>query len=182
MHPVKNILFFYREYYKAMTNVQERCRDIIEMSGNIRHKCGDIYEERNVSENYEDTIMDHAEFHVDPTSGDRFDFEYIREGLVCQKSTTMGQEARREMMRKWLLVDKREKHFITHEPGAPRAYFFSSLENLIWEAQKKTFKRAKSDKSGVSERKIDNKDDHLTDCAENISCLLSWVIAERELI
>jgi hypothetical protein len=182
LHPSKNILFCYREYYKAGTTINERCRDIIELSGNQRVKCGDYYEERTTGEKYEMTLLDHAEFHRDAVTGDSLDYQYVLGGLQVQPWTTLGQEARREMARKWLWVDRKERHFINHNEGAPRLYIFSTCENLIWEANKKTFKKAKSDKSGTPEKKIDNKDDHGMDGIEAICAELSWVVQDRELI
>jgi phage terminase large subunit-like protein len=180
-HPQHNILFVYREYYKAGTTIAERCRDIIELSGNQRFRDGFCYTERQTGEQYENTLIDFHEFHVDPISGDSLESEYIKQGLICAAGTGLKQENRREMIRKWLWIDMNEKHFITHEPGAPRIYIFDSCPNLIWEAQKKSVKRSASDNASTSERKIDNKDDHLMDGIEGICCELSWLLEGREI-
>jgi hypothetical protein len=94
----------------------------------------------------------------------------------------MGQEARREIMRKWLWVDYKEKHFISGEMGAPRIYIFDTCPNLIWEAQRKNFKLAKNERSAIVEKKIQNRDDHLMDCLEGIACEMRWMIDERVTI
>lgn len=181
LHP-SNIIFFYREYYKTGTVIDQRCADIIELSGNTRIKRRDFWEEQQRKEVFEMTLLDHAEFKRDDRTGDSTDFEYIKAGLIVTPWTTLGQSARRDWMRKWLWVDKREKHFITHEPGAPRAYFFDDCVSLIWEAQRKAFKEAPNERSGVPERKIQNKDDHLMDCCEAIAVELSWMVQGREVI
>ena len=181
LHP-RNIMFIFREYYKKGTSIRERCQDIIELSGNKRKRDGDIYIEEDSKEKYELTLLDHAEFKFDAVTGDSLDYEYIKEGLCVQPWTTLGQEARREIARKWLYVDKRERHFITGELGAPRVYVFDTCPNFIWEIQKKAFKKPTTERSGVPERKIDNKDDHLLDCFEAAAVELRWMVEGRDIV
>ncbi len=181
LHP-SNILFVYREYYEKEKTIAERCKDIISLSGNERGRENGMWVERETSEKYEMTLMDHAEFHKDSITGDGLDFEYLKEGINAQPWTTLGQEARREIIAKWLFVDKREKHFVTHEPGAPRIYIMDNCPNLAWEAQRKVVKRASSERSAVSERKIQNNSDHLLDVVEGIVCDLSYMVDDRELV
>lgn len=177
-----NIMFAYREYYKTHTTIGERCKDIIEMSRNIRRRDGGIWIEDEINEKYEMTQLDHAEFKQDSITGDGLDYEYVKEGLSVMAWTTLGQEGRREVMRKWLWVNKNEKHFITHEPGAPRVYIMDCCPNGIWEAQKKTFKKTFSERSGTLETKIANKDDHFLDGLEAAACEMRWAIDERVII
>jgi hypothetical protein len=126
-----------------------------------------MWREIERQERYVSTYLDHAEFKSDPITGDSVDFVYVKCGLDVQPWTTMGQEARREVINRWCDVNMTKNHFITGEKGAPRLYIFSNCTNLIWEIQKKSVKREKSDKHGVSERKVDNRDDHLLDCVES---------------
>lgn len=175
-------VFIYREYYKTGTTIEQRCRDIIELSGNRREREDGIWVERECGERYETTQLDYHEFKTDSVTGDGLDYEYVRSGINVQPSTTLGQEARRDMARKFLWVDKADKHVITGADGAPRIYFFDTCANLIWEAGKKAFKKASSDKSGTVERKVDNKDDHLMDTVEYICAELSWLVQEREMV
>lgn len=165
LHPDGNI-FVYREYYQAGKVIQQRCMDIIGMSGNKRQKDGDFWIEQEIGEKYIGTYIDHHVFKTDEVTGDGAEQNWIQEGLLIQPSTTLQQEPRREIVNKWLCVDPRRKHFITHQQGAPRIYIFDSCPNLIWEAQKKAVKRERTDKHGVSEKKILNRDDHLMDCVE----------------
>lgn len=181
LHPAGD-MFVYREYYKAGTTIDERCRDIIELSGNRRQRDGDIWIEHEQREHYIATYLDHAEFRGDPITGDSVDFVYVRAGLTVQPWSTMGQEARREVINRWLDIDHKKTHYINGKRGAPRLYIFSNCTNLIWEAQKKAVKREKSDKHGISERKVDNRDDHLTDCVESAAIELeNWIgVSEKD--
>lgn len=178
VHPM-GFLIVYREFYKTGKTVEERCKEIIEASGNERYRSEGIWKERQTSEQYEMTLLDYHEFKTDAVTGDGLDFEYIRAGLEVCPSTTFRQEARRDVMHRWLFVNKQEKHFITHKPGAPRIYFMDTCVNTIWEAQKKCFKRAKTERQGVQETKIQNRDDHGLDCAENLACELAWMVEGR---
>lgn len=181
LHP-KGDMFIYREYYKAGTTIDERCRDIVEMSGSKRQRDGDLWMEHEQKERYIATYLDHAEFKSDPITGDSVDFVYVKSGLQVQPWTTMGQEARREVINRWFDKDMKKIHFITREKGAPRCYIFNNCTNLIWEIQKKSVKREKTDRHGVSERKVDNRDDHLIDCVESACVELeNWLgVSEKD--
>jgi phage terminase large subunit-like protein len=181
LHP-SNIIFIYREYYKPGTTIAQRCKDIIEASGNTRRREQGIWWEVNKSEEYELTLLDHAEFKTDQVTGDGLDYEYVKEGLPVQPWTTLGQEGRREITRKWLWPDYKEKHFISGDKGAPRIYFFDTCPNLIWEAQRKSFKTSRNPRSSVVEKKIQNRDDHLLDCVEGICSEMRWMIDDRVTI
>lgn len=163
MHPCGDI-FIYREYYKAGTTIDDRCRDVIEMSGNYRQRDGEMWVENQVREKYVLTLLDHHEFKLDAATGDSVDYHYIKSGLICSPSTSLGQEARREMANTWLQLDMNRNHFISHKPGAPRVYIFNTCVNLIFEAQTKAVKREKNSRSGISEKKIMHRGDHATDC------------------
>lgn len=176
-----NDLFFYREYYKKGTTIGVRCREIIELSGNTRIRSQGIWEEVCDNEQYEMTQLDHAEFRKDDHTGDSVDYEYVKEGLQVMPWSTLGQEARRDITRKWLFVDKTRPHYVTKAPGAPRLYIFDTCADLIWEAQRKSFKRQNNPKSGTVEKKVQNKDDHSMDCLESACCELSWIVDGMEI-
>lgn len=181
VHP-KNILFVYREYYKTGTTIDQRCKDIIEASGNQRQKDGGMWIEIQSREKFELDQLDYHEFRQDAHTGDGLDYEYVKCGINVQPSTTLNQQARRDLARKWLWIDQKETHFITGHKGAPRIYFLDNCPNLIWEAQKKSFKRTLNERTGTSEAKIQNKDDHLMDCTEYGCAELSWMVEEVEMI
>lgn len=181
LHP-SGFVVVWREYYQTGKTIDERCKDIIAASGNERRKEDGYFREVEKKEKYEMTLLDHAEFRKDDHTGDGLDFEYVKSGLEVQPWTTLGQEARRDIMHRWLYVDKKEKHFITHEPGAPRIYFFSDCINLIWEAQRKCFKRSKTTTHGTIEKKVQNSDDHLLDGVEAVCAELSWMVQDREIV
>lgn len=174
-------IFIYREYYKTGTTIDERCGNIIEMSGNQRQKDGEMWMELEVGEKYMSTILDYHEFKTDAGTGDGVDYHYVKAGLIVQRSTTMNQEGRREVGRKWLQPQPDIKHFTKHvEPGA-RVYVFDTCVNFIWEIQKKCVKREATDRASVSERKVQNRDDHLLDCFEYGVCEMEhWIETARE--
>lgn len=177
MHP-KGDLFCYRELYKPGMTVDERCKTVIEMSGNERVREDGIWVERQRRERYEGTLLDHAEFHQDAVTGDDLSYSYIEGGLMVMPWTTLGQEARREITRKFLFVDKQRKHFITKEPGGPHIYFFDTCPNLIWEAGKKVVKKPSSDRASVVEKRVQNRDDHAMDCVEGACVELRWLVED----
>lgn len=167
-------LYCYREYYKIGTTIDERCRDVIELSGNERKRDGEVWTEIETREKFVNTQLDYHEFREDPTTGDGLDFHYIKAGLIVSESTTLRQEARREVINRWLEVDPTVKHFQTGQLGAPRIYIFDTCVNLIKEAQTKSVKREASVKTGISEIKIDNRGDHAMDCVEYAVCELEY--------
>lgn len=173
MHPNGDI-FIYREYYQKDRVIEERCKDIIELSGNLRQKEGDMWIEVQNNERYVMTLLDYHEFKRDQVSGDSTDTYYIQSGLIVCESTTLGQDARREAVNQWLNVDLKKNHFITHEPGAPSIYIFNTCTNLIYEASTKSVKKESSDRSSISERKIVNRGDHLLDCIEYLCVELKY--------
>lgn len=165
MHP-KGDAFVYREYYERERTISQRSTDIITASGNKRQKDGDIFIELETNEKYVLTQLDYHEFKRDAITGDDLSYHYIQAGLPVQPSTTLGQEARREIINKWLFVDRTRKHFTTHELGAPKLYIMDCCPNLIHEAQTKSVKKEANSRAGISERKIDNNADHLLDTCE----------------
>lgn len=173
MHPSGDI-FVYREYYKKERTIDERCKDIIEMSGNTRQKSGDFYVEMETKEKYISTHLDHHEFKKDAITGDDLSYHYLRAGLNVLPSTTLGQEERREIINRWLEVDMTKDHFITHNKGAPSVYIFNTCINVIFEAQTKSVKRESTDRSSISEKKIVNRGDHSMDCLEYACCELEF--------
>lgn len=173
MHPNGDI-FCYREYYKSERTIDERCRDIIELSNNKRQRDGDFFVEVETKEKYVTTHLDHHEFKKDAITGDDLSYHYLQAGLSVLPSTTLGQEARREVTNRWLEVNMNKKHFVTHERGAPNVYIFNICTNLIFEAQTKSVKRESSDRSSISERKIQNRSDHAMDCVEYACCELEF--------
>jgi len=180
VHDKEPIIFIYREFYKSGLIIDKRCEEIIAMSGNRRRREEGIWMEEETGEKYEMTQLDYHEFRTDNVTGDGLDFEWVKSGLSVQPSTTLGQEDRRELVNKWLWVDLKEHHFITHKPGAPRLYVMDCCVNLIAEAESKCVRREKSERSSISERKIQNRGDHLADCCEYASAELRWMVDNRE--
>lgn len=180
-HPKEPILFAYAELYKKGLTIDQRCKEIIEMCGNQRVRDGGIWRELQTSQKFELTILDHHEFKTDAVTGDGLDYEYVRGGLEVMPSTTLGQEERRQLVERFLYVDKTEIHFINHDKGAPRIYIMDCCANLISEAKKKNVKREVSDRSAVSEKKIQNRDDHAMDCVEYACAELRWLAENREI-
>lgn len=178
LHP-KGDIFIYREYYKANTLIETRCTDIIELSNNKRQLDNGVWKEiipAKGGERYLSTQMDYHEFKINQSTGDTWDYEYIKNGLEVQRSTTLDQEARRNALRKWLKLDPRKRHWTTKKSPAPRLYIFSTCTNLIWEAQKKSLKREANSSAAVSERKVQNRDDHLMDACEYAAIEIeNWV-------
>ncbi len=156
----------YREYYRPGTTIQQRCEEVIALSGNNRHRDGNLYREIQQREKFQVTLLDHHEFKQDSTTGSGLEQHYILAGLDVQPSTTLQQESRREIVRRWLTPDARQRHFIKKHLPAPKIYIFNTCTNLIWEAGKKVVRRENNERQGTSEKKIENRDDHACDCLE----------------
>jgi len=164
----------YREYYKSGTTIDERCRDIIQLSENIRKLDGDIWVEEECGEKFVSTLLDYHEFKTDQITGDGLDYHYVAAGISVQPSTTLGQEARRLVARKFLEVDKSGSCY--GKPGKAKFYVFETCVNFIWEVQRKCVKRPVNERSSVIEKRIQNRDDHLIDCFEYACCELeNWI-------
>lgn len=151
-----NIWFIYRFYSKRGTTIAERCKDIIELSGNRREQ----YQSRNNqilwrevhpspdSEIFVATIADYHTFKTDEITGTDFSLNYAREGLTLIPSTHMRPEER--VSRTNNLLDPAASAFLAHPernvaPGA-RIFFLTSqpgvaaaldkFEQIFWDRYK----------------------------------------------
>jgi hypothetical protein len=152
----QNVWFCYRYLTRSGMSIAERCKVIIEMSGNLQAKryigkrpedfiqfeCHPFPE----SEVYNGTVMDYHNFKIDETSGKPLQTRYLDAGLPVIPSATIGDADRAQEIDK--LLDKVPYYthpvfgstpsarlfFLINEPGVGDA--LDQMESLFWERYK----------------------------------------------
>lgn len=181
-----NTWFFYRCYSKRGTTVSQRCKEIIELSGNSQHKF--LYGKRkddymiqeahtnHNSEVYAATVIDHKIFKRDETTGTDYSLNYKREGLLVVPSTTVGPELRAQQMDSMLDPNshKFHPHPIHNKPPGSRIYFLhnefgvaaalQTFDNLFWDRYRS------GDYAGEPKDKVPQHGDDELDAACNLVC------------
>lgn len=54
-------------------------------------------------------------------------------GLFCRKSSGQPVQVMMDVVKEYLKIDQEREHRVTKKAGAPKVYFFNTLENLIEE-------------------------------------------------
>jgi hypothetical protein len=152
----QNNWYVYRFYVKERTSIPQRCKEIVELSGNkLRKKAygrgeDDFYLEEyhpdHKSEVIVATICDYHSFKTDETSGRSYSLNYIKAGLVITPSVTLGPESRAQMLDQLLAPDLTKPHPITNRPPGAKIYYLinetgvaaalEKLENVFWDRYK----------------------------------------------
>jgi hypothetical protein len=148
-----NKWFIYQYYIKRQTTIQQRCSDIITLSGNERAKHywgkreGDfVWRETHPHPKSIPFILTAADFHMfkaDEVSGKNYANNYIQEGLILAESTHMRPEDRALEIDKLLEKQKHHVHPIFKTTPGAQIYFLTAglnvdfaigkMEALFWE-------------------------------------------------
>ncbi len=167
----KGDAFAYREYYLSGNVIAQNAANIVELSGNTRHKLEqasgngmtwDTYEEIFSKEFYLASVLDIRSFSSKTQMGISVGQFYNQCGLYCSPSSGKHTHDILPLAIQWMGIDPQRPHYVTQKPGAPRLYIFNTLRNFISEIKGYIRDPTKPDK-------IIYKNDHL------ISCLLFWV-------
>lgn len=147
-----NTWFIYRNWSQAGVSVGNRCNKIIELSGNTRRevKWGrgeeDVYyEEVQINDESECIVSTFADYHVfetDQQTERPYSSNYIKEGLIIQRSVTYSPKARGQRFDQLLEPSLVRAHPISRKPPGAKIYFLINepgvaeavemLENLFW--------------------------------------------------
>lgn len=181
----------FREWEQSGLSVGERCREIVERSGNELELMnpGAIEERRRYKEKrpiqaevkrgmeIRRTFADSKMFKRDALSPqDSWVENYQKAGLKIERATNIGPAARCDYLNDMLRADPTRQHLLdANQPGA-RAYvtrdcakLIERMENYLWQ------QIAQGQRAGEFTDKPENKDDHTIDgtCYTNCS-KLKW--------
>ena len=139
--PEQDIIFF-REYYEKDKLISQNAQGIILASGNRAVESGREVSSGRVLSRYREegpvkyrwTVMDARSFSKKQDNSEMTIGQMYRYcGLFCKKSSGQPVSAMIEVVKEYLKIDPEREHRHTKKPGAPKVYFFNTLENLIEE-------------------------------------------------
>jgi hypothetical protein len=185
----QNTLFCYRFLTQSGLSISERCKLIIEMSGNLQAKryigkrpedfvefeCHPFPD----SEVYNATLLDYHNFKVDETTGSPLQLRYLTAGLPVIPSPTVGDKERAQKIDDMLEKVNYYTHpvfgttpsaklfFLINEPGVGDA--LDQMESLFWERYKS------GDQKGMPKDEVPGQgDDELDAVGQICSWPLNW--------
>lgn len=172
--PEDDVIFF-REYYEKDRLISENARGIIEASGNRAMEMGTEFQEGRILRRWrEEGPVRYRWTRMDPRSfSKRVDNSaltigqiYRQSGLPCTKGSGQPIRVMVDSVKEFLKIDPERKHRVTGKPGAPRFYFFSTLDNFRKEisnyAVEEAFRVVDGQKRVVEVPKTES--DHLMVC------------------
>lgn len=172
--PEGDIIFF-REYYEKERLISENVKGIIEASGNKAVEIGTEFQNGTPIRCYnEERIIRYRWTKFDPRSfSKRMDNSeltigkfYRKCGLLCQKGSGQPINVMIDVVKEFLKIDPERVHRVTKKAGAPRVYFFATLDNFRREIS--TYAVEEGYRIINGQRKIvevpKSKDDHLMCC------------------
>jgi hypothetical protein len=175
-------IFMFDEYYKTGLDAIGHAPAIIAHCGNERQlvkkmfdkdtgNYWDVYDEVPTRQRYVRTWLDWHSFQTAGGIGRPVSFFFQIGGLKVCESSKLGQEARAQNLRAMLKIDPNRKHMVTGKPGAPRMYFSRKCVKMIWEFERCVVEtRAFGSETHNTKETKRNKDDHLIDAVEYLSC------------
>jgi hypothetical protein len=185
----QNTLFCYRFLCRPGLSIDERCKCIIEMSGNIQAKryIGKRPEDfiefechpHHDSEIFNATLLDYHNFKIDETTGQPLQLRYLNAGLPVVPSPTIGDADRAQQIDKFLdkvayythpvfgTTPSARLFFLIDEPGVGDA--LDQMESLFWERYKS------GDQKGMPKDQVPQQgDDELDAVGQICSYPLRW--------
>lgn len=132
-----NDWYIYRAYSKRGTTIAERCKDIIEKSGNFQQKGerGILHEVHPPlsMEVFTASPTDYHVFKADEVTGTSFALNYFNEGLIINESTHMKPEDRAVKANSLLSPNSNphKAHPLTDKPPGCRIYFLEKGEGVL---------------------------------------------------
>lgn len=139
--PDEDIVFF-REYYEKDRLISENAKGIIVSSGNKAVEVSREVQSGRVLSRYREegmmiyrwTVMDSRSFSKKQDNSELTIGQMYRLcGLNCRKSSGQPVSAMVDVVKEYLKIDPERKHISTKQMGAPRVYFFNTLDNMIEE-------------------------------------------------
>lgn len=179
-----NTRYIYRVYAESQRSIEERCTDIINLSGNkrVQHpKSPLIFQER--VEKAENAIrisfIDYHTFKTDEITKRSYAYNYIQNGLIVRPSVTFGPKERAMLLNDMMLPQAHLPHPTTNKPPGSKIYFLvdepgvaaalQKMENVFYQ----TFD--KGEKRGLTKEAIQDYDDDELDAVCYVTCpILSY--------
>lgn len=174
-----NSKVIYKFYARSQRSIEERCDDIITLSGNtrVRHpKHPNLWQEKVTSKEtaIRITYIDYHTFKTDEITKRPFSYNYINNGLLVRPSVTYGPKERATIFNGALLPQAHLPHPETHKPPGSKIYFLinepgvadalNKMTNLFW----MTFE--KGEKRGLTKDTVQDYDDDELDAACYVLC------------
>lgn len=174
-----NSRYIYKFYSRSQRSIEERCCDIITMSGNTRiphPKAPNLWTEKITSKEtaIKASFIDYHTFKTDEITKRAFSYNYINNGLLVRPSITYGPKERATIFNSNLLPQAHLPHPQTKKPPGSKIYFLINEEgvaeavnkmvNLFW----LTFE--KGDKRGLTKDTVQDYDDDELDAACYVLC------------
>lgn len=176
----------FREFEQSGLSVSERCREIVERSGNSLELLnpGVAAERRRYRERrplngeaklgmaIRKTLADSKMFKRDPLSPqDSWVENYQKAGLRIERATNIGPAARCDYANDMLRADPTRQHLLNANQPGTRSYvtrdcpkLIERLENYLWQ------QIAQGQRAGEFTNKPENKDDHTVDAWCYVKC------------
>jgi hypothetical protein len=173
-----NSKVIYKFYSRSQRSIEERCQDIIEMSGNkrlVHPKHPQLWKEESSRETaIKMTFIDHHTFKTDEVTKRPFAYNYINNGLLVRPSVTVGPKERATLFNGLLLPQAHLPHPESRRPPGSKLYFLineegvasavNKMTNLFW----LTFE--KGEKRGLTKDTVQDYDDDELDAACYVAC------------
>lgn len=173
-----NSRVIYRFYAESQRSIEERCEDIIRLSGNTRvrsHTPGMWVEKfTNANTAIRNTFIDYHTFKTDENTKQPFANNYVKNGLIVRPSVTFGPKERAVLFNSLLQPQAHLPHPQTKRPPGAKVYFLvnepgvaeavNKMTNLFW----LTFE--KGEKRGLTKDTVQDYDDDELDAASYVIC------------
>lgn len=174
-----NSKVIYKFYSRSQRSIEERCEDIILLSGNTRiphPKSKGLYTEHTTSQDtrIQQTFIDYHTFKTDEVTKRPFAYNYINNGLLVRPSITHGPKERATLFNGMLMPQAHLPHPETLKPPGSKVYFLinepgvadalNRMTNLFW----LTFE--KGEKRGLTKDTVQDYDDDELDAACYVLC------------
>lgn len=174
-----NSRVIYKFYARSQRSIEERCEDIILLSGNTRiphPKSPHLFTEHVTSKDTRInlTFIDYHTFKTDEITKRPFAYNYINNGLLVRPSITFGPKERATLFNGLLLPQSHLPHPETKKPPGSKVYFLinepgvadavNRMSNLFW----LTFE--KGEKRGLTKDTVQDYDDDELDAACYVLC------------
>lgn len=174
-----NSRYIYRFYAKSQRSIEERCQDIISLSGNqrIKHpKNPNLWQEKIASKDtaIKITFIDYHTFKTDEVTKRPFAYNYIENGLLVRPSITFGPKERASIFDSNLKPQAYLPHPETTKPPGSKIYFLINEPGVAEAVQKMTslfwLTFEKGEKRGLTKDTVQDYDDDELDAASYVVC------------
>lgn len=175
-----NTKYIYKIYSRSQRSIEERCTDIIDLSGNKRvphpkAKAQNLWQEESTpSTHIKITFIDYHTFKTDEVTKRAYAYNYIQNGLVVRPSITFGPKERALLLNDLLQPQLHLPHPTTNKPPGSKVFFLVDGDGVATALNKmanifyQTFERG--EKRGLTKDAIQDYDDDELDAVCYVTC------------